>query len=185
MYEENEKDIKQMVDEDILYCSNVWEEFSHDKDKMCKLFNDMLFKYINLIDGIENGLIVISTYEENIQMTNIYCKNVEKIINRLKVFRDNNYTNEGLMEFYFNADKCPIVSSDDFLQLRADIGFMDNISQSEKDEIQQKITEIERICSETQTRTERWNALRPYVIWVSGKNVRLAMKILPIFLKLN
>ena len=182
---EKEKDIKQMVDKDILYYDDIKEEFSHDRDKMCKLFNDILFRYINLIDGIDDGLIVISAYEENVQMTNIYRENVEKLVSRLKVFKDNNYTNDGLMEFYFNADKCPVVSSDEFLHLRADIGFMSDISESEKEEIQKKIGEIEKICSETATRTQRWNALRPYVVWISGKSVRIALKVLPIFLKLN
>ncbi len=62
---------------------------------------------------------------------------------------------------------------------------MNELSSTEKEEIIQKLEEIEEICNLPITRKRQWDKLRQYVVWLSGKDVKVAMKLLPLFLKIQ
>ena len=50
----------------------------------------------------------------------------------------------------------------------------------EKEEISSKLDEIETVCTSEMEPTEKWNKLRPYVMWLSGKSLAVASRILPL-----
>ena len=54
------------------------------------------------------------------------------------------------------------------------------LSKKEKEEISQKLDEIETVCTSAAETTEKWNRLRPYVVWLSGKSLNIASYILPL-----
>lgn len=182
-------DIKQMVDDDILYCKEFWKNYSHDKDKMEELFNHMLFKYIDKIEYIAKDLNVISNYEHSGEIASIYRTNMRIIIDRLENFRDNHYSNDGLREYYLNMDSSASNWGNrlnvSFNEVRLSILQMKEISVYEKDSIIDKIDTIEDIIMQKRTKKERWDMLRPHIFWLSGKDVNVGMKILPLFLKLD
>ena len=70
------------------------------------------------------------------------------------------------------------------ISVRLSIGMMEEISSIEKEEVIEKLGEIEEICSLPLTRKRKWDKLRQYIVWISGKDVKIALKVLPLFLKI-
>lgn len=109
------------------------------------------------------------------------------IIKRLEMFRGNGYSNEGLLDFYIQSEENFDIldSKTKISDIIIEIGLMDNITIREKEEIAKKLGEIEYISALTETKARRWELLRPYVLWLSGKDYNVAVKILPLFLRLR
>lgn len=105
----------------------------------------------------------------------------------MKLFQQNHYSNDGLLDLYLKQEKEKdvIVTEMDFTAVRLSIGMMEGISSIEKEEVIEKLGEIEEICSLPLTRKKKWDKLRQYVVWISGKDVKIAMKLLPLFLKIQ
>ena len=80
--------------------------------------------------------------------------------------------------------KDTIITEMDFTAVRLSIGMMEEISSIEKEEVIVKLGEIEEICSLPLTRKRKWDKLRQYIVWISGKDVKIALKVLPLFLKI-
>ena len=72
----------------------------------------------------------------------------------------------------------------DFTSVRLDLGLME-ISRSEREDIIRHLDEMEEICSQVMTKKEKWEALREHLVWLSGKDVAVAMKLLPLFFRIN
>ena len=182
----NKEELKKMVDDDIVYCREMWDKYSYDPQKMGELFNSMLFKYSNEIEGINEGLYVVSTYTDIVEVADVYRKNISLIIDRLKNFRDNNYSNDGLRKLIIENSMREIEKFDskNFMALREYIYTTEEINAREKMEIFEKLDDIEEICMSTVTADEKWDKLRPYVVWLSGKRLKIAAKIMPLLVKL-
>lgn len=182
-----EKDLQKMVNEDIIYCREYWSLYSHDKEKMEKIFNKILFRYMGVIQNFSQDMKVISNSENSAKIAESYRTNMELLIKRLEVFKENGYSNEGLKDYYINKDVKQSEKKEflDFSETRIAIGMQENLTSREKEEIISKIDEMEEICAMVETKKRRWDLLRPYVIWVSGKDVKTAMKLLPLFLRID
>lgn len=183
------EELKKMVDQDISYCKEAWEEYSHDREVMETIFNKILFQYLDKIQGLAENLQVVSSYEDKTEMADTYRNNVSFLISRLEAFRENGYQNEGLAEYYLNREK-EVLDFDQclemtFNQARRDIENMKQINKNEKNEIIDKIDAIEEIMVQKITRREKWERLRPYVFWLSGKELEVAFEILPLILKIE
>ena len=74
--------------------------------------------------------------------------------------------------------------SADFTSVRISLG-MANLPAREKEEIMMKLDEMEEICAQVVPRSKKWESLREYLIWVSGKEADVAMEILPLFFRIN
>jgi len=182
---EEQKDLKSLVEEDIKNCQKVWKEFSHDKDKMEQLFHTLLFRYLDEVDGFAEDMQVISMYEESARMAETYRENIRILMERLQAFRKNGYTNEGLREYYINAGRKGASFNLDFSEVRMELGMMEGLSPGEHEEINDKLGKMENICALVIPKRAKWEMLRGYVVWISGKNVDVAMKLLPLILKIN
>ena len=90
-----EKDIRELVDEDIVYCRRVWEESSYDSDKMEGLFHMLLSRYMDKISGFSKGLRVIQPYDDTAERAETSRQNVRILLERLHGFRENGYSNDG------------------------------------------------------------------------------------------
>jgi len=106
------------------------------------------------------------------------------MVERLKGFRENGYSNEGLMEYYMLRDRQELDYEADFTSVRLDLGLME-ISRGEREDIIRHLDEMEEICSQVMTKKEKWEALREHLVWLSGKDVAVAMKLLPLFFRIN
>ncbi len=181
-----QKDWAKVVEADIHWCEETWKSYSHDKDVMGNLYHILLARYIDVIEGFDNDMLVVSPCDSISNTAEIYRRNVALILQRLKEFRDNGYTNEGLAEYRLRLEQVDPVSFDmNFLQVRSIIGQMQGIPLADKDEILEKLEEMEKICTKAITKREKWDMLRGHVIWVSGQELNVAMKIIPLFLKIN
>ena len=60
-----------------------------------------------------------------------------------------------------------------------------SLSLGEREEIMEHMDAMEMICSRVMTQKEKWEALREHLVWLSGKDVTVAMKLLPLFFRIN
>lgn len=180
-----QKDFYQKIDDDIDQSRNIWDEYSHDEEKMSGLFSYLVDTYKDEIEGFCIELEVIQPYEKNALKAQIYRNNIKKLLDRLEGFRCNGYQNEGLMDYYLKLEHNELSLDVDFTNLRLEIGMMKKISNYEKDEIIEKLDEMEVICSCVAFKRHKWEQLREYLVWLSGKDVDIALKLLPIFFKIG
>ena len=180
-----EKDIRTMVDEDIAHAEAVWDASSYDSEAMGELFYRLMEQYREEIEGFVKGLRVIQSDEDTAHKAEVYRENVKVMLERLKGFRENGCSNEGLMEYYMNRDREELDFEADFFSVRMEIGMMECISRPEREDIMGHLDEMEAICAQVMTKKEKWEALREHLVWLSGKDVAVAMKVLPLFFRIN
>ena len=185
MIEENE--LQNMIENDFAQYEIVWTQYYNDKDIIEALFLMLISHYIDRIDGFAEDIEVMSGYETVEQQAEVCRKNVLLLIDRMKLFQKNNYSNNGLVDLYVKQEneKDIITVEMDFTATKLSISMMEGISSLEKEEVIRKLGEIEQICNLPLTRKRKWDKLRQYVVWVSGKDVKIAMKLLPLFLKIQ
>ena len=180
-----EKDICMMVDEDIALGEAVWAASSYDSDAMGELFYHLMERYKDEIEDFVKGLKVIQSDEDTADMAEIYRGNIRVMMERLKGFRENGYSNEGLMEYYIARDRQELDFEADFFAVRMELGMREGLSLGEREEIMEHMDAMERICARVMTQKEKWEALREHLVWLSGKDVTVAMKLLPLFFRIN
>ncbi|MDD3570653.1 MAG: hypothetical protein PHY44_06080 [Lachnospiraceae bacterium] len=181
----DENNLNSVVDEDILYCKSVWNKYSHDAEQMESLFNAMLFKYVDVIEGFADGMEVISAYEEKAKVAEALRNNVDLIIKRLEIFKALGYRCQSLKDYYLMEDVSGHEVNVGFNEARSIVAEIARIGVIEKKEIIDKIDEIEEICISIDTKKAKWDKLRPYVLWASGKDVEIAMLALSLIQKIN
>lgn len=54
-----EKDMRMLIEEDLRHSQEIWESYSHDKEKLGELFQLLLQHYDGEIDGFDEDLWVI------------------------------------------------------------------------------------------------------------------------------
>lgn len=178
------KSLCQMVDQDLEHCQTVWQDYSHDGEALTALFFLLLQHYHDVIDGFDEGLCVIQDKEPSAEMAEICRRNIKIMTERLFAFRENGYSNEGLMEYYIRKEQHEIDFHANFTTVRIELGFLE-LPAKELEEIMQKLNEMEAICAKTVPRSRKWEALREYLVWLSGKTVDVSMLILPLFFRIN
>jgi hypothetical protein len=183
-YMKEEKDIRIMVDEDIALAKAVWAASSYDSEVMGELFYHLMERYQDEIEDFMKGLKVIQSDEDTAELAEIYRGNIRVMMERLKGFRGNGYSNEGLMEYYIARDRQELNFEADFITVRLELGLME-ISQGEREDIMRHLDEMEEICSLVMTKKEKWEEMRKHLVWLSGKDVAVAMKLLPLFFRIN
>ena len=139
-----EKDIRVMVDEDIALAKAVWAASSYDSEVMGELFYHLMERYQNEIEDFMKGLKVIQSDEDTAELAEIYRGNIRVMMERLKGFRGNGYSNEGLMEYYIVRDRQELNFQADFITVRLELGLME-ISQGEREDIMRHLDEMEEI----------------------------------------
>ncbi len=182
-----EKNLQQMIEEDLEQCEIVWTQFYDNKESMEALFLMLISHYIDRINGFAENIEVLNGWEKVSQQIEICRRNILLLIERIKLFQQNGYSNEGLLDLYLKQEreKEIITIETDFSAVHLSISMMNELSSTEKEEIIQKLEEIEEICNLPITRKRQWDKLRQYVVWLSGKDVKVAMKLLPLFLKIQ
>ena len=178
------KEIRTMVDEDIAHAEAVWEASSYDSDVMEVLFFRLVEHYAEEISDFLKGLRVIQSDADAADLAEVYRENIKVMLERLKGFRENGYTNEGLLEYYIAKDHQELDFEADFTTVRLEIGMM-ALSYTEKEDFMQHLDEMENICAQVTTKADKWEAMREHLVWLSGKDVSVALKILPLFFRIN
>ena len=180
-----EKDLQKQVDEDIAYGEAVWEAASYDSEQMEVLFNHLIERYMDQIEGFAKGLRVLQPYDDTVEKAELYRENVKILMEHLKGFRENGYSNEGLIEYYIRREHQEINMEADFTGVRLEIGMMEDLTRADKEDIMYHLDAMEIICAQVMTQKEKWEAMREHMVWLSGKEVTVVMKLLPLFFKIN
>lgn len=173
-------ELKRMINKDIELCREEWDNYSFDWERMGRLFEKMINRYIGIIDGFDKDLNVISGYEKKNTSGDTYRNNISIIIKRLEAFRDNGYKNEGLHKETNKDFNISRYDMEAFNEARMVLDASESLTEADKAEVSQKLDEIEGICSSNDEPTEKWNRLRPYVLWLSGKNLVITSQIMPL-----
>lgn len=182
---DNITDLKKFVDQDILYCAEILDKYSYDKEKVSEAFNRLVFRYIERIDGFASGLKVVTEYEKAAEGASVYRENLKILSERLKIFRDNGYSNLSFNGESYKEENMSFKHQAMFFnQARRDLESLYGITQKEFSEITDKIDEIEEIMVRVIPKEQKWSMLRPYVMWLSGKEVSVARIILPLISKI-
>ena len=177
-----EYEIKRMVNNDIEYCKHEWDEYSFDVEKMAVLFDKMMFRYEKIIKNFDEDMKVVLAYKTDSDAGDVYRHNVKLIIKKLEEFRDNGYKNDGLgAENNPEHDILPY-DANEFDSARLFLEQSEQLSESQKSEAIQKIEEIEEICMSDNKPSYKWEQLKPYVVWLTGKNLIIASHIMPLFM---
>lgn len=177
-----EYELKRMVNKDIEYCKNEWEDYSFDWERMRDLFDKMIYKYSEIIDDFDKSMNVISPYEKENKCGDTYRDNVSLIIKRLERFRDNDFKNDGLNDESNPEHNILYYDKSKFDEVRLFFERSMQLSDAQKMEAVQKLDEMEEICASNIQPTEKWDTLRPYVMWLTGKNLIIVSHILPLIM---
>lgn len=177
-----EYELKRMVNNDIEYCKNEWDVLSFDVERMAALFDRMMYRYTKIIKGFDNEMRVVLNYEDEVNAGEIYRYNVRLIIKKLEEFRDNGYRNEGLGEEDNPEQVIMPYDASEFDEVRLFFERSEQLNDKLKAETAAKIDEIEEICMSKKRPSEKWEALKPYVIWLTGKDLIIASHIMPLFM---
>lgn len=173
-----DNELQVLVDEDLDFSKEMWQKYSHDKEKMEEVYNRLLFNYADKVEGFSHGLKVVSSYETIAKLTETYRNNVKVLMQRLEVFKNQGYKNSFGMSDEMYEFKKELTNM--FNQARFDIEADLEIAQKEKEELIKKIDEIEQITLEKSEKEERWAKLRPFILWISGKTMKGASYVLKI-----
>ncbi len=179
------EDLQQTVEEDLQQGAALLWEYGHDAEQMAALFDKLMLRYHERIDGFSKDLRVVQPYETLLQKSEDYRENVRMLLFRLRAFAQNGCSNEGLVEYYMALEHIEIDPYADFSKVRMTIGMMDSLSRREREEIMEKLNEMEEICAMVMPKQKKWDLLRGYLLWLSGKPVDAALTVLPLFLRIS
>ena len=177
--------LKYEIDEDLLTLKDTWKRDCFDTEKLENLFNAMIFKYNEKIEGFSKNLGVISPYDSRIKHGEALRNNFKTIIKRLEIIKNQNYDPDGLREYYLKEGVEGKEIKMDFNEARKFFEESEVLSRFEKNEISSKVDEIEEICVSIEPKKEKWNKLRPFVIWASGKDADTALLVLSLIQRIN
>ncbi|MBR2383253.1 MAG: hypothetical protein IKA89_05865, partial [Anaerotignum sp.] len=169
-----EKNICELVDEDIAYAEAVWNASSYDTDALEVLFYRLTERYKDRIDGFSRGLQILQIYESPAELAELYRENIRMLLERLRDFRENGYSNEGLQEYYISKDWQEMHLDMDFTAVRLEIGMLE-LSAEQFEDIAEHLNDMEAICARVTTQKEKWNGLREHLVWLSGQEVDVAI----------
>lgn len=178
-------ELQYAVDEDLLILKDSWKKYSHDYERMEKLFNAMIFKYADRIDDFADEMEVISPYEGAAKQAEALRHNVSTIIKRLEIVKEYGYKKDCLQEYYLKENVKGKAVNVDFNEARRFFGENQNLSSFERNEILMKIDEIEEICISICPKKEKWDKLRPYIVWLSGKDSTTGLMIISLIQRIN
>ena len=81
-------------------------------------------------------------------MAENYRENVQTLLERMKLFRENGYSNEGLIEYSIAKEREELNFNADFTTVRLEIGMMENFPLRAGGDIMVHLDAMETICAQ-------------------------------------
>ncbi|MCI8341724.1 MAG: hypothetical protein HFE62_00700 [Firmicutes bacterium] len=173
------------IAKDIVYLNDVYTKFSYDSEIMEKAFNTVFFKYSGKIQGFESGMDVISVFDKKTKMAESLRKNIQLVIKRLEIYQNSGFREECLYEHYLKEGVQGETLNISFQEARKILYEKEGMSASEKKEIEEKLDEVEQIYESVDAKKNKWNRMRPILMWLSGKDVDTGLTFLALIQKIN
>ena len=164
---------------DIERCKDVLENYGDDTFKLSSLFFDLITAY-SKVEGFSKDLQVVNEHYDKEKAAKTYRFNIALMEERLEDYVANKC--EGLSR---HTVKNPEYISELFDAGKVKISMMDSLSDSAKSDILKRLDEIKAICLSEDSAEVKWEKMRPHIMWLSGKDVRSALIILPLITHLD
>ena len=87
-----------MLDDDIMECTEMWNKYSFDAQRMSGLFDMLMLRYSDIIEGFSEGLEIVTAFEDKSLKSELYRKNVKLLLTRMENFRKNGYSRKFFRE---------------------------------------------------------------------------------------
>ena len=187
LYEVNiliNEEFKRIIDEDISKCEK--EVKSGDKRSRGKLHGILVSKFSTIIDGFDCGLRNLF-YDDSGE----YCKeNLERMKEKLLLFKAMDYKNDYIKDEKMgitlnNMNQFSAIINISFEDTKRKIENMTSLTDSEIDEIHNKIDELEKIIISSERKTKKWDQAKDIIKWVADKGIDVGLTLLPLILKLG
>ena len=180
-----EKKWQEEVSTDLIRCKQALKKDAFDVEKMESLFSEMLQRYGEEIEGFDEGMEVITTYENQAATAFALGKNMTLIVERLSIIRKEGYRTDGLVRHALKDGVEGASYQYTFPEVRKIISEDETRSVFERNDLMDRIDQIETICRSLESKKHKWDQLRPYVVWLEGKDVKTAMLLLPLLQSIN
>ena len=174
-------DFKRIVDEDIERCKVAIEKC--DKADLRYLYHSLLSKYSPVISDF-GGHFFSLAYDESGENTR---KNIEIIKEKLILFKAMGYEN-----LDHNSEHSLIVNNTinnsvdiTFDSVKSQIENMGALTQSEIDEVINRISDLEKIVNSSDKRTQKWESAKSIIRWIADKGVDVGIALLPLLLQIK
>lgn len=176
-------EFKQIIDDDIQKCATEIE--SGNKESRWDLHSRLATKYGKIIDGFNDDMPTLFYDTDGSQRT----KNLKIMQEKLLLFKAMEYTNSyaadasGITIHNTNQQSNSITIT--FDEVRQKVDEMGSLTETEIEEIQQKITMLEEIVSSSDRKTKKWEKAKGIIKWVADKGVDVGIAFLPLLLQIG
>lgn len=120
-----------------------------------------------------------------------YCKeNLERMKEKLLLFKAMDYKNDYIKDEKMgitlnNMNQFSAIINISFEDTKRKIENMTSLTDSEIDEIHNKIDELEKIIISSERKTKKWDQAKDIIKWVADKGIDVGLTLLPLILKLG
>lgn len=146
------REFLEILDKDIKRCESILRENNYIEIVIA--LEELVDKYKTSIEGIDIGI-------DRGRVWNYSKKDLENLKDRLIRYR-----NDNIAELMFSSVRRYLDKS--------------TVLDSKKKEVQNILDEIEDIYNEKNSKEEKWEKLKKYLLWVSNQDVKIATKIISI-----
>lgn len=174
-------DFKRIVDEDIEKCRNAIE--NSGKADLRYLYRSLLSKYVPVISDFDSHFFSLA-YDESGENTR---KNIRIIEEKLIMFKamgyeNLNYASEHSLVVNNTINNSVAITFD---SVKSQIENMGALNQAEINEVINRISELEKIVTSSDKRTQKWENAKSIIRWIADKGVDVGIALLPLLLQIK
>ena len=174
-------DFKEIVDEDIERCETAIE--NSGKADLRYLYRSLLSKYTPVITDFDGHFFSLA-YDETGENTR---RNIKIIKEKLILFKAMGYENLDRTSEHSLVVNNTINNNVDitFDSVKSEIENMGALTQTEINEVINKISELEKIVNSSDKRTQKWERAKSIIMWIADKGVDVGIALLPLLLQIK
>ena len=173
---------KKAVDEDIQKC----EDAINGKGNIKELYQQLYSKYPPIIEGFDKRLKTI--YDDS-----YYLPNIKIMKEKLLLFKAMGYENISkekgaqtvINSTNVNTNSVDVKINITFDEVRKTVENMTALTDSEVEEILEKINELEKIIESKDRKTKKWENAKGIIKWIADKGVDVGIAMIPLLLKIQ
>jgi len=180
--------LKQLIEKDLKKC----EAALNGKENTKELYRQLYSKYPAIIDGFDDRLRIIHGPDD-------YIVNIKIMIEKLELFKAMDYKNVYKSDERKTLEESQLVINNSnvntnnndvninisFDNVRGQVEAMTALTDSEIEEILEKINELEKIVESTDRKTRKWENAKGIIKWIADRGVDVGLALLPLVLKIQ
>ena len=170
-------DFKRIVDEDIEKCRNAIE--NSGKADLRYLYRSLLSKYVKTC--FLSSMLSLFSY---IDLPYIIAIIIEEKLIMFKAmgYENLNYASEHSLVVNNTINNSVAITFD---SVKSQIENMGALNQAEINEVINRISELEKIVTSSDKRTQKWENAKSIIRWIADKGVDVGIALLPLLLQIK